>query len=1076
MQDPARMKAGMGASVGLSAVERPPSGIEQRKPKAEQTESLLESVEKDLEQRFGAMKKRLQEIDATLFRSDEMVKSMESDIEGSKALDEDFQEEQRQLDAYKAEIAEARTEQTRLREKLKILLSVADEGELNKRYAANEVAEEAAVQKASQEARALSLDEVNAKRDEAEKAGDEGMVTHLESEMLDRLDALGPATTIAEQPNAEAAPGSATVEQQAEKATTLSTRERAHQFVRLGTKIGWELEKVGGMTPEIAAMKAERLQMAKDQLAILQKERDGLLAGDPSAHVETMNEVIDGWQKQVASLEASANGAPEAALDSSPEAKLRERAQYFSSLQRSEGFALEDSAGVVTPEVQKLRAEMLQIATEQLAQLRSEPHEPGSESHQELLDGWEQVIVRLKALPSEQTAPAAKMEAPTENLAEAAKPAESPVGKVVEGKPENTSSSTGETGPEQAKNDAENAVLKAHADQPGAEIIATPELLDRQAEFAQVSRNERTNLYDRLILRQKWLQEAAGGAVTDQVKEIHEQLRALAPLIRKDLEGSAMQPENKARALQSWDRKVQSLAQDPVALAETGVSNRSRFTEEIYFMHSLKQSAEEEISRAGGTVTERAKSYLREAIGVYQKRLSQIEAGEAPELDANKDSIKESLKQLRIMLGEEKPQTSEKQSDGEKLSYEGIDAAEGMNEILTETKDIVGEFERRSMEDRFTELNEALSGNKYESRMKEMSASMKGMLRIADEISDRIATARIEFEEEKLTQQEFDQMVKDVGEELATLQRRAESLAEEFESTSAFLGNHLEENGKALARGTEDEVRANLLNQNVALKDLAKSAASKKAKWEELEIYAQGRSASSAESEDVMAKKVAEPEVKEEKAEITEQRAEAIKIVEGVKRRVADAERKWNSIVTTFNEPLQELLDVQVNSPAMSRNMRIPRDAEELSEGLPTFYKGIKDLHVNIGRDLLTEQSNMHDAGQPEDLLASLDRIQTHLSNYERQAAALLDQEAKLNAVGVQLKNRLLKIGDVLQGEYNDVTERVRSEAGALDGQLTGLHEALVAASKSSKGLRQEVIRAAQSLHASLRERSSKTE
>ena len=377
-----------------------------------------------------------------------------------------------------------------------------------------------------------------------------------------------------------------------------------------------------------------------------------------------------------------------------------------------------------------------------------------------------------------------------EHPAEAVKPTEPLVAKAAESASEGSLDASGKTGPEQAQTDAENVVLEAHADQPGAEIVATPELQDRQAEFIQVSRSERKNLYDRLILRQKWLQEGAGGAVTDQVKEIHEQLRALAPLIRKDLEESAMQPENKARALEDWDRKVRSLAQDPVALAETGVSNRSRFTEEIYFMHSLKQSAEEEISRAGGTVNERAKSYLREAISVYQKRLSQIEAGKAPELDANKDSIKEDLKQLRIMLGEEKPQAAEKQPDGEKAAYEGIDAAEGMIEILSDTKDVVGEFERRSIEDRFSELNEALSGNKYEARMKEMSASMKGVLRIADEISERIATARIEFEEEKLTQEEFDRMVKDVGEELATLQRRAEGLAEEFESTSTFLGNH----------------------------------------------------------------------------------------------------------------------------------------------------------------------------------------------------------------------------------------------------------------------------------------------
>lgn len=313
-QDPVRMKAGMGAAMPVNPAERPPLNAgEQKKPKAEQAESLLESVEKDLEQRFIEMKRRLQELDATLVGSDNIIKSMKKDLADAEALGEgeEWSEEKLQFEEYTNEIAVAKTEQARLREKLKILLSVADEGELNRAFASHQ------------------LDELSVERDAAEKEGNEKKVAHIEAEMVGKMEAMGIETP----------------EQRAQETATA------------------------------------------EQVAV-----------------------------------------PEVAQERTPEAKLTERASQFGALQQAEGLALQASAGVVTPEVQKIRGEMLQTALAQLEDLRSQlAASGGANGWQELVDGWAQVVTRLQGVPSEQPAPAPAVQAELakENPAEAVKPQQS---------------------------------------------------------------------------------------------------------------------------------------------------------------------------------------------------------------------------------------------------------------------------------------------------------------------------------------------------------------------------------------------------------------------------------------------------------------------------------------------------------------------------------------------------------------------------------------------------------------------------------------------------------------------------
>lgn len=728
-QDPVRMKAGMGAAMPVNPAERPPLGIEeqigveeQKKPKAERAESLLESVEKDLEQRFIELKRRLQELDATLVGSDNIINSMKKDLADAEALGEgeEWSEEKLQFEEYTTEIAVAKTEQARLREKLKILVSVADEGELNKAFASHQ------------------LDELSLERDAAEKEGNEKKVAHIEAEMLGKMEAMGIETP----------------EQRAQEAATA----------------------------EQAAM-------------------------------------------------------PEAVQDRTPEAKLTERASQFGALQQAEARALQASAGVVTPEVQKIRGEMLQTALAQLEDLRSQlTASGGANGWQELVDGWSQVVTRLQGVPSEQPAPtpAVQAERAKEHPTEAIQSAEPLVAKAAEGTSEGPLDSSGKTGLEQAQTDAENVVLEAHADQPGAEIVATPELQDRQAEFANESRFERQNIYERLMLKQKWSQEAAGGAVTDETRAIHEELRALAPLIRKDIESAAYAPKEKASLLADWDKKIEALAKDPVAIDIGTDGGRSRFMEEWGYSMSLARSARAEIDASQGKVNEKAKGLLREAIAIDTKQLKQLEAGEASafEPETRMKELRASLKELKGLLGE-KPEAE----DGEK-GYQGINSAEGMPTILKGTVDLIDDFERSSMQRGFSELNELLDRQRtYGPLMEEMASSMKGVLRLADDISEQVAMAQRKFEEEELSQEDFDQLVKEVGEQLSVLKRRAEGLADEFANTSSSLGVYLENHGNELGSGVEDDVRHHLSNQLGYLQNLAESIAKKKASWQELEDH-----------------------------------------------------------------------------------------------------------------------------------------------------------------------------------------------------------------------------------------------
>lgn len=718
------MKAGMGAAMPVNPAERPPLGVEeQKKPKAEKVESLLESVEKDLEQRFIEMKRRLQELDATLVGSDTIINSMKKDLADAEALgeSEEWSEEKLQFEEYTNEIAVAKTEQARLREKLKVLLSVADEGELNRAFASHQ------------------LDELSVERDAAEKEGNEKKVAHIEAEMVGKMEAMG-------------------------------------------------IE-----TPEQRAQETAIVEQA---------------------------------------------AAPEAVQDRAPEVKLTERASQFGALQQAEGLALQTSAGVVTPEVQRIRGEMLQTALAQLEDLRGQlAASGGANGWQELVDGWAQVVTRLQGVPSEQPAPtpAVQAELAKENPTEAVKPTEPLVVKAAEGASKGSLDSSGKTGPEQAQTDAEKVVLEAHADQPGAEIVATPELQGRQAEFAKESRFERQNIYERLILKQKWSQETAGGAVTDETRAIHEELRALAPLIRKDIESAAYGPKEKAALLADWDKKIEALAKDPTAIDIGTDAGKGRFMEEWGYSMSLARSARAEIGASHGEVNEKAKRLLREAIAIDTKQLKQLEAGETSNVldpEARMKELKASLKELKGLLGE-KLETEEAEQ-----GYQGINSAEGMPAILTGTVDLIDDFERSSMQRRFSELTEALSGQRtYGPMMEEMGSSMKSVLRLADDISEQVSIAKRKFEEEELTQEDFDALVQDVGEQLSVLKRRADSLADEFHNTYSSLSAFLESHGNDLGRGVEDEVRSHLRNQLQSLQELAESIAKKKSSWQELEDH-----------------------------------------------------------------------------------------------------------------------------------------------------------------------------------------------------------------------------------------------
>ncbi len=746
--DPAKMKAGM------AAVERPPTGIEtvKKEPTQEKQETLMEVLEKDVEARFGEMKKRLQQVEATLAGSDEMIKTMKADIEDAKALGEDWQEEGEQLVEYMYDIHQAKTEQARLRDELKKLLSFASQAEtagLNARFSETQSAEDAAAQATRAE---VSVDALNEQRDTAEKAGDEKLVAHLESEMVDKLNAMeqvkvptaeakdaAPEQPLAEygQPGApkydpveeaelelgaiessatlhqkelaerrrrlekeqananrpnvvsklqeelaqyerftDQGPGAAErvaqyedliatyrkrgetderlsgiqkvidyyrgvdaaykgrnvqpvsdpkgVEQSSEQPPQISTRERANRFVRLGTQIKWEMDAAGALTPKIEAMRAERLQLAREQLAALLKERDAKLAADPSANVEGNTETIEGWEQSVASLQAPDKGVSEAPKDRSLETKTRERAEYYLSLQRSEGFALEASHGVVTPEVSKIRAEMLQIATAQLENLRRQPGQSGDEKRQELIEVWEQAVADLKGASS------SRSEATKTESAEpdAAKKLETP--------------------PAPAQVAAEKVVLEAHADQPRGE-----------------------------------------------------------------------------------------------------------------------------------------------------------------------------------------QQDSQPETEGGEASYEGIRSPDGMNEILAETAELIEDSERGAMRDRFVELNSLLSGL-YGDRFEEMGSKMDWLFVRADEITEEVQNTRQKFAREELTQEEYDETVRLVGEKLRRLERDVAQFTEEFEDEASRVTNHLDQGRE---RTTAEEAHRQTLNQTVSLQGWADALRTRKRKWRELEDY-----------------------------------------------------------------------------------------------------------------------------------------------------------------------------------------------------------------------------------------------
>ncbi len=161
-----------------------------------------------------------------------------------------------------------------------------------------------------------------------------------------------------------------------------------------------------------------------------------------------------------------------------------------------------------------------------------------------------------------------------------------------------------------------------------------------------------------------------------------------------------------------------------------------------------------------------------------------------------------------------------------------------MTTILAGTAELIDESERSLIRSRFSELNEAIGHLRaYGPMMEEMASSMDGVTRLADDISEQVSIAKRKFEEEELTQEDFDALVKDVGEQLSVLKSRAENLAEEFLNTSAHLGIYLEENGRYLGAGVEEDVRHRLSYQLHSLQELAESISKKKASWQELEDH-----------------------------------------------------------------------------------------------------------------------------------------------------------------------------------------------------------------------------------------------
>lgn len=931
--------------------EAPPT-VEQAKPKSEQKETLLESLEQDIEKRFGEMKRRLQEIDVTLTGSEDMIKMMKDDFEGAQALGEDGQEEGEQLVEYMFEMDQAKLEQKRLREKLQTLLTVADEGELKKRFAATEAAEEAAIQKASQEARSLTLDELNEKRDAADKADDIGMVNHLESEMLDKLQAMGIAT--------------------AEQGSTES---------------------------------------------------------------------------------------PEAAQDRTPDSKITERAAHFTSLQQRESLALHESGGVVTSDIRKIRTEMLQIARAQFGDLHSKTLQPEGTGWQELANVWEEAVNRLQGVSSEQSAPSANVEAPKVEDVETAKSEVTPRDPVLSADAED------------AQNGAEDVILKAHVDQPGAEIIATPELQKQQAEFLAVPSYERYRMYDRLVLRQKWSQEKAGGAVTDEVRAIHEELRALAPLIRKDMEERGFQPGDKAKVIAEWDQKIATLAQDPATIERSSVSKSQRFDEEMRYSSSLARSAGDEIGNANGTVTERAKALLREAIAIDRKQLAEIESGESGMYDAPQRAKewKANIRELEKMLGER----VDGRADTEE-GREGIRSAEGTNEILTQTTELIGESEKNALSSRFTELNNLLGriSRRHGPQFEEMGLTMDGLLSKADEVTDEVRGAQEKFDNGELTQEEFDQMIMSVGEELQNLERDVSKFAEEFENYAGRVQNHLYE-GK---RDNDAEAAGQLISyQIVDLKEFAESLARKRASWQTLEDHAQSIDWATPSLEQPAVKKEEDSSAQEQEAEMAEGRMQAMQVLERSMQQVDRAERGWNEIVTQYERSLGGQLVVQLRSPAFVGNQKIEKSARVLMDGLPGFYKGIQGLHTQIRGRLSRDMSSLREVKDSRALLEGLGEAQSHIKEYQLQVAAIMKQVVGLGEVGAVLMAGLDEVGKAFSSDgKGDTTNRVTRERSNLQKTFAGLHEGISAASKNSEQLQKDFDSAARSLQASLQAKESK--
>ena len=210
---------------------------------------------------------------------------------------------------------------------------------------------------------------------------------------------------------------------------------------------------------------------------------------------------------------------------------------------------------------------------------------------------------------------------------------------------------------------------------------------------------------------------------------------------------------------------------------------------------------------------------------------------------------------------------------------------------------------------------------------------------------------------------------------------------------------------------------------------------------------------------------------------MTELRAEAIRLFNGVGEKMRDTEQRWSGIAANFGRPLQQLLQVQIRDRAVPGNMNVERDAQQVNAALPEFFKDIQVLNTLALRQLSDDLSTMQRTETPEELSGLLNTVQVHLGQYYQQAEKIRKREEELNRAAIQLADRLVRIGGALSGkEYAAVSQRVMQEAQALNKVVVSLHDAVGAARKNSQQFLVGTNRAVQLLQASLQAKMEKPE